>query len=212
MNIKNLISLMLFCIFIAAYLLKLYILYKRNRINANVLAKGNKEKKIKRAEILVKAATFVWGTVWFLYSWLEDVSKSYIGVFAESVLLDGAGLVIMSLGLITFIVAMTSMKSSWRVGIDKQTKSDLVTGGIYRYSRNPAFVGFDLMFLGLLITYPNFLTLAVAILNCASMHRLIRQEERHLQSVFGAEYLQYCLKTPRYILLKGSVEGNRKIS
>ena len=44
-----------------------------------------------------------------------------------------------------FLAAVLCMKDSWRAGIPKQDKTELVTGGVYAFSRNPAFVGFDLM-------------------------------------------------------------------
>ncbi|MBC8059975.1 MAG: isoprenylcysteine carboxylmethyltransferase family protein, partial [Clostridiaceae bacterium] len=75
----------------------------------------------------------------------------------------------------------------------------LVTYGIYNYSRNPAFVGFDLMFTGLFLTYPSVLTAFILIINVISIHRLILQEEKHLQSVFGKEYISYKGKTSRYL-------------
>ena len=40
------------------------------------------------------------------------------------------------------------MKDSWQAGIPDKDKTELVTTGIYRFSRNPAFLGFDLMYVG----------------------------------------------------------------
>lgn len=94
---------------------------------------------------------------------------------------------------------MIFMRTSWRVGIDKQTKGDLLTEGIYRYSRNPAFVGFDLMFLELFLTYPNILTLLIMVLNLRSIHRLILEEEKYLISIYGGSYKLYCSNTRRYM-------------
>ncbi len=43
------------------------------------------------------------------------------------------------------------MKDSWRAGIPDSDKTELVTTGIYKYSRNPAFLGFDLQYMGVLL-------------------------------------------------------------
>ncbi len=107
----------------------------------------------------------------------------------------------MALGAGIFILATIFMKSSWRVGIDKITKTTLVTDGIYKFSRNPAFVGFNLMFIGLFAAYSNILTLIVLILNIIALHLLILQEEKHLISMFGDKYERYKRKVPRYFLI-----------
>lgn len=66
-DLKNILSLLLFCIFLISYLLKLLILYKKNHIKGNVLAKGAKLSKIHYTELLVKTSTFLWGAVWFVF-------------------------------------------------------------------------------------------------------------------------------------------------
>ncbi len=58
-------------------------------------------------------------------------------------------------GLLIFSIAMITMKNSWRVGIDKDIKTEFIKHGIYKFSRNPAFVGFGLMFIGLFFTFNN---------------------------------------------------------
>jgi protein-S-isoprenylcysteine O-methyltransferase Ste14 len=108
---------------------------------------------------------------------------------------------ITALGVGIFILATIFMKSSWRVGIDKNTKTTLVTDGIYKFSRNPAFVGFYLMFIGLFVTYANIFTLIVLVINILTFHLLILQEEKHLLSMFGVEYERYKRKVPRYFLI-----------
>ena len=56
------------------------------------------------------------------------------------------------------------MKDSWQAGIPDKDKTELVTTGIYRFSRNPAFLGFDLMYVGALLLYGNLLTLGFSVL------------------------------------------------
>ncbi|MNJ64955.1 Isoprenylcysteine carboxyl methyltransferase (ICMT) family protein [compost metagenome] len=151
----------------------------------------------------VKLATFVWGGLWFALSvfgdkWLRTLSIPLRGG-GMTVSVTVIGLLVTAIGLLFFILAMLHMRTSWRVGIDKDTRTDLVTGGIYRFSRNPAFVGFDLMFVGLFLTYLNYVTLLVCIINVIFLHLLIRQEERHLEGVFGDIYGNYARHTPRYL-------------
>ena len=64
------------------------------------------------------------------------------------------------LGDAIFPLSVLCMKDSWRAGIPDKDKTELVTTGIYRFSRNPAFFGFDLMYVGVLLLYGNLLTLS----------------------------------------------------
>ena len=47
------------------------------------------------------------------------------------------------------------MRDSWRAGIPERDGTELVTGGLYAFSRNPAFLGFDLMYLGVFLLFAN---------------------------------------------------------
>jgi protein-S-isoprenylcysteine O-methyltransferase Ste14 len=105
-------------------------------------------------------------------------------------------------GVAFFVAAVLFMKNSWRVGIDKSTKTTLIREGIYRFSRNPAFIGFDLMFAGVFISYADILTLFAMLVNGMALHLLILQEEKHLRSVFGEEYAEYARQVPRYLLVR----------
>lgn len=201
MSVLNVLSLILFIIFLFSYSLKLVILYKKNRINANVLAKGKKDNKIKAVETAVRTSTFIWGLTWLVEIFTGQSINKSLYVLYNSTIASYIGILVIVTGVCIFLTAMISMKTSWRVGIDKSTKTKLVTYGIYNYSRNPAFVGFDLMFLGLFLTYPNLWTLLVLIANIISIHRLILEEEKHLESLFGKEYTLYKEKTSRYLNL-----------
>lgn len=200
MGLKNFISLILFSTFLIAYILKLLILYKRDKVQANVLARGKKGNQIKGVEAFVKTTTFIWGIVWLAEIFGENFIEGYLMNLTDIKVLDYIELFVIFFGVVIFILAMTSMKTSWRVGIDKSSKTKLVTQGIYRLSRNPAFVGFNLMFMGVFITYPNILTILVMAINMMAIHLLIRQEEIHLEEVFGKEYTEYRKIAPRYFL------------
>lgn len=199
-NIKNILSLFLFCTFLLSYVIKLVILYKKDNINANVLAKGHKIPYIKYTEIFVKTTTFIWGATWLVLSLAGIFGANVVDTLFDDLGINFLGIVLTYLGYFIFLQAMLSMRTSWRVGIDKTSKTKLITHGVYKYSRNPAFVGFDLMFIGLFLMYPNLLTLLVFIVNILAMHLLILQEEKHLKSMLGDEYIKYYKKTRRYIL------------
>ena len=86
-----------------------------------------------------------------------------------------------------------------QAGIPGRGKTELVTTGIYRCSRNPAFLGFDLMCAGVLLLYGNLLTLGFSVFAMVMLHLQILQEERCLASTFGAPYQAYCRRVFRYL-------------
>jgi protein-S-isoprenylcysteine O-methyltransferase Ste14 len=81
---------------------------------------------------------------------------------------------------------------------ERSTK--LVTGGLYRYTRNPMYVGLTLMLSGtwlLLGTVSALLPIAVFI--WIIQEGFIRGEERFLDEIFGEEYRGYKRRVRRWI-------------
>ena len=103
------------------------------------------------------------------------------------------------LGDLIFLISVLCMKDSWRAGIPDRDRTELVTDGIYAYSRNPAFLGFYLQYIGVLLMYCNLLTGIFTVFAILMLHLQILQEERYLTAVFGAEYLDYRHRVFRYM-------------
>ena len=103
------------------------------------------------------------------------------------------------IGDLIFLISVLCMKDSWRAGIPDKDRTELVTDGIYAFSRNPAFLGFDLQYIGVLLMFCNLLTAAFTAFAVAMLHLQILQEERYLTSAFGAEYLTYRRRVFRYL-------------
>ena len=102
-------------------------------------------------------------------------------------------------GDLIFLISVLSMKDSWRAGIPEGDRTKLVKDGIYAYSRNPAFLGFDLQYIGVLLMYCNLLTGLFTVFAIVMLHLQILQEEKYLTSVFGTEYLEYRHQVYRYL-------------
>ena len=108
------------------------------------------------------------------------------------------GFCIGMLGDIIFLVSVLCMKDSWRAGIPDKDRTKLVTTGIYRYSRNPAFLGFDFMYVGLLLMYFNLSMLVVSAFAIIMLHLQILQEERYLTASYitSSALVRDCCNTP----------------
>lgn len=109
-----------------------------------------------------------------------------------------AGLVAAVLGDIVFALAVWTMRDNWRAGIAKNDNTQIVTSGIYKLSRNPAFLGFDLVYIGVLMMFFNWILFAFSVLAMLMLHLQILQEETYLPTVFGDDYSAYRKKAGRY--------------
>ena len=109
------------------------------------------------------------------------------------------GLGLLAIALIWTIIAQAHMKNSWRIGIDTETKTELVTAGLFRLSRNPIFFGMILSLVGLFLTTPNALTGLFLILGYILIQIQIRLEEEFLTKEHGQNYLSYRQKVRRLI-------------
>ena len=109
------------------------------------------------------------------------------------------GLTLLFISLVWTVIAQGHMKNSWRIGIDTDTKTELVTSGLFSVSRNPIFFGMILSLVGIFFTTPNTLTLIFLILGYVLIQIQIRLEEEFLTKEHGQAYIGYKQKVRRLI-------------
>ena len=122
--------------------------------------------------------------------------------FGWSCLSSGArftGFLVAMIGDAVFLLSVLCMKDSWRAGIPESDQTEMVTTGIYAFSRNPAFLGFDCMYIGVFLLYANVLTGLCTAFAIVMLHMQILQEEKFMTATHGAEYLAYKSKVFRYL-------------
>jgi protein-S-isoprenylcysteine O-methyltransferase Ste14 len=93
--------------------------------------------------------------------------------------------------------------SVWSVVQAGETETEapnkLLTGGPYSLSRNPMYLAWTLMYLGVGLVANSFWITALLPLVAAFTHFVdVRREERFLEAQFGEEYLQYKGRVRRY--------------
>ncbi len=145
--------------------------------------------------------------------WIEIIMKiaTYLAVAAEiiSVILNtnnspvwlrAVGFFLAFIGLLFFVLAVFTMKDSWRAGVSYTDKTSLVTSGIFQISRNPAFLGFDLVYVGIVCTFFNIPLLVISVMACLMLHlQIVNNEEPFLREIFGEEYFEYEKHVNRYL-------------
>jgi protein-S-isoprenylcysteine O-methyltransferase Ste14 len=88
--------------------------------------------------------------------------------------------------------------SSFRVGCPKG-ETTLRTDGIFRYSRNPMYLGIYTTFLAATLYTLNPLVLLIGAGVAAVHHRIVLAEEQCLRKMSGQEYEEYCQRVRRYL-------------
>ncbi len=185
----RLLTLLVLVVFYGIYFIKMMI-QKRHGICTQQIGR-RKEADIHTVEILMSIAT-----VGIVVAQLMSVGFGWNHMPASA---RFTGFCLGMLGDLIFLIAVMQMKDSWRAGIPDKDQTKLVTTGIYRYSRNPAFLGFDLMYLGVMLMYCNGLTVLFTVYAMVMLHLQIRQEEKYLSTVFGEDYQDYRRQVCRYL-------------
>jgi len=189
MTYQILSLLILFC-FYAVYFGKM-LQQKRAGIVTNQIAKGNKEKSLFIIESLIKVTSLLIVPVEIISIILNTATKN------SSIQLFGGFLGIV--GVLVFAISVYTMKDSWRAGIPEKDTTTIITNGIYKFSRNPAFLGFDLVYLGILCMFFNPILLVCTIFTIIIFHLQILQEEKYLSRIFAEQYSTYKNTVRRYI-------------
>lgn len=102
------------------------------------------------------------------------------------------GLSIYCLGLLFNLLSVVSFSKD----------DNFVCIGIYKLSRNPMYIGYFGIFLGMAIMIDSVLHIVLTIVYQVCTHFLILSEERWCREKFGRSYEEYFKKVPRYLLFK----------
>lgn len=108
---------------------------------------------------------------------------------------------IFCLGGITLTsISQIQMGKEWRIGVDENEKTKLVTHGIYSSIRNPIYTGLILFGLGLIVLVPHLFMFIFAVLGYLAIELHVRKvEEPYLKKLHGQLFINYEKTTGRYI-------------
>ncbi len=189
MGIK-IITLALMAVFYICYFAKM-ISQRKQGISTDQLGKG-KEGFVKFIEVTLKITTRLIPII--------EVISIVLCDGAIHIAMRTAGVMATAVGVLAFVISVLQMKDNWRAGVQREEKTNLVTTGIYSISRNPAFLGFDLMYIGILMAFFNWYLCGATIFVVVLLHlQIVNVEEDFLMEAFGEEYLAYKKKVCRYI-------------
>lgn len=201
----------LFIFFIAYFLfvfvLRSFLLWKKTKVNPLTFNKGDDAHgyngKVFGIISMIELA------VVSIYAFIPSCHKFLLPFwYLEYTTLAYVGWVFLIISLIFVWFAQSNMKDSWRIGIDEENKTELVTNGFFSISRNPIFLGIMIANVGLFAVLPNAFTLLITALSTVSINTQIRLEEEFLSEEFGEQYTRYKERVNRWFSFKVSNNGN----
>jgi protein-S-isoprenylcysteine O-methyltransferase Ste14 len=108
------------------------------------------------------------------------------------------------IGAAVVIVAQVQMGRAWRVGVREGDAPLFVSHGLFRFSRNPIFLGMILVSLSAAIASATWWGWVALMLFIASCIVQVRIEESHLEASFGDAYRAFRRQVPRWLGLARS--------
>lgn len=131
--------------------------------------------------------------VYFSSTKLELIYLPYRQIVSVIILI--IGLIVIVSPVVDFIKSKTTINP-----VKFKNVNRLVTTGIYRYSRNPMYLGMILIVISTTVYYLNFLSVFSPLIFYIWINKFqINREEIFLEDKFGSEYLKYKSKTRRWI-------------
>ena len=111
--------------------------------------------------------------------------------------IDYISFIIFLVGFTLIVLSLKNLGNSTRIGIPAE-KTNLKTFGIYKFSRNPMYVGIHLWTISSIIYTQNWFILIIGIYSIIIYHFIVLGEERFLENRFGEEYSEYRKKVRKY--------------
>lgn len=110
-----------------------------------------------------------------------------------------AGLILAVAGIGLTFYAQVAMGASWRIGVDPEERTQLVTSGPFALVRNPIFAAMLPTALGLTMLVPSWVALLGLVGLVAALELQVRVvEEPYLMQVHGSSYSTYAARVGRF--------------
>lgn len=111
-----------------------------------------------------------------------------------------AGLVVTVIGIALTLIAQLAMGDSWRIGVDSDERTGLVTDGAFALARNPIFAAMLFTALGLAMMIPNIVSLVGLVALSFALEVQVRLvEEPYLLFAHGDDYSAYARRIGRFV-------------
>lgn len=101
-------------------------------------------------------------------------------------------------GLIFSVISIINLGESTRLGLPVDNTT-LKTNGLYRFSRNPMYVGFDFLTIAAMLYTFNIWIVLLGLYSIFVYHLIILGEEKFLKKRFDRDYQEFQQRVNRYL-------------
>lgn len=128
-----------------------------------------------------------------------------LGMLEPIPALDGTvghviGVALAVTGVVLTFAAQLAMGDAWRIGVDPEERTELVTGGPFGLVRNPIYSAMLPTVFGLALMVPNVVAIAGLVTLAIALELQVRLvEEPHLLRTHGDEYADYAAQVGRFV-------------
>ena len=133
--------------------------------------------------------------------WLVFILSAFDFINIGQTQIDGLRIPSFVLGgcaLLLIIVSLLNLGKSTSLGVPDET-TEFKNRGLYRFSRNPMYLGFNLLTIASMLITGHPVITGLGIYSIVIYHFIIKGEEKFLKQRFGDRYLEYLEKVRRYI-------------
>jgi len=148
-----------------------------------------------------------WAGALFVLALLIGVAAPVIGLLDvqpldgfDSAAVQVGGVVVTVVGIVLTLLAQLAMGDSWRVGVDHNERTVLVTSGPFSIVRNPIYSAMSVTAVGLVLLVGNWLALLGLVVLATALELQVRVvEEPHLLAMHGDGYRRYAARVGRFV-------------
>jgi protein-S-isoprenylcysteine O-methyltransferase Ste14 len=115
----------------------------------------------------------------------------------------GPGVVLAALATWLVWRGQEDMAASWRIGIATAERTELVTRGLFRFCRNPIYLGLEVALAAFCCLLPGYLSGGLLVLGVVLLQIQARLEEAYLLQQHGAIYTAYRARVGRFLPFTG---------
>ena len=144
----------------------------------------------------------IWMFYTLAYIFFEQTVEA-LGFFyyLEKTLYIFIGSIHVAIGYIIAGIGIKELGTNLRIELPRK-KTELITSGIFRFIRNPFYLGLYLILIGNFFLIPSVFSIIIIIINFVTFNSKAKDEEKFLTNVFGEKYELYKSTVGKYFPYK----------
>lgn len=149
---------------------------------------------------VLKASVGTWLLIGLVYAFAPGVKPWLVPIqYLETEFVHRTGVIVAAIAILWIGIGQAQMAASFRMGIDAAEKTALIRHGLFRWSRNPIYLGLLMGLGGFFLVAPNALSFGALVAGWTGIKVQVRLEEEYLLSKHGTAYREYRSAVRRWI-------------